>query len=271
MPLVDLVVNDILIKKEDDMAEITLIGGPTVFIEYAGVKFLTDPTFDKADREYDLGAVKLKKITNPAVSIEDIGSVDIVLLSHDQHSDNLDEAGRGVLPQAGRVFTTVSGAKRLGGNAEGLSNWQSVEILSSNGQKIKITATPCRHGPPNVEKVAGDVIGFILESDDEPTVYITGDTVYYRGVSDVADRYNVDLMLAFAGAAKTRGAFELTMSVRDLLECADVFKTSKITPVHFEGWAHFSQGIDEIKESFAAFGITDRLFLVEKGETKEFK
>ncbi|MGD9808415.1 MAG: MBL fold metallo-hydrolase [Deferribacterales bacterium] len=252
------------------MTKLTLVGGPTTLIEYAGAKFLTDPTFDDAENEYNLGSVKLTKNTPPALKAEAIGQIDAVLLSHDQHSDNLDNAGRELLPSAAKVYTTVSGAGRLGGNAEGLEPWQSFDMISETGKKIKITATPCRHGPPLIEKIAGDVIGFVLQSDGEPTVYITGDTVYYKGVSDVADRFEIDLMLAFAGAARTRGPFELTMTVSDLLESAQTFAGAQIMPVHFEGWEHFTQGIDDITQAFAAFGLSDRLFIVEKGEIREF-
>ena len=64
--------------------KITLVGGPTVLIEMSGVRFLTDPTFD-AVGEYQSGAIVLKKLKGPAVTAEAIGSIDAVLLSHDQH------------------------------------------------------------------------------------------------------------------------------------------------------------------------------------------
>ena len=41
-------------------AKITLIGGPTALIEFAGFRLLTDPTFDPPG-EYQLPHVTLKK------------------------------------------------------------------------------------------------------------------------------------------------------------------------------------------------------------------
>ena len=61
-------------------ATLTLIGGPTVLIEVAGFRLLTDPTFD-APGEYRLPHVTLRKTSAPAVSVTDIGPVDAVLLS----------------------------------------------------------------------------------------------------------------------------------------------------------------------------------------------
>ncbi len=70
-------------------ATITLIGGPTALIELNGFRLLTDPTFD-GPGEYVLPHVTLKKTGNPALTPDQIGPIDAVLLSHDQHSDNLD-------------------------------------------------------------------------------------------------------------------------------------------------------------------------------------
>jgi len=69
----------------------TLIGGPTALIEIDGFRLLTDPTFD-APGAYQLPHVKLEKLTGPALGADTIGNVDAVLLSHDQHSDNLDHS-----------------------------------------------------------------------------------------------------------------------------------------------------------------------------------
>jgi L-ascorbate metabolism protein UlaG (beta-lactamase superfamily) len=102
----------------------TLIGGPTVLIEADGFRLVTDPTFD-APGEYRLSYVTLTKTSGPALAADAIGQVDAVLLSHDQHSDNLDRAGRAFLAKAVRVLITAAGAARLDGNAEGLTPWQA--------------------------------------------------------------------------------------------------------------------------------------------------
>src|SRR6185437_15864756 len=139
---------------------LTLIGGPTALIEIDGFRLLTDPTFD-LPRTYQLPHVKLEKLSGPALAQEAVGEIDAVLLSHDQHADNLDETGKHFLPKAKRVLTTQDGAKRLGGHAEGLVPWASTE-LSKNGRSLMVTATPARHGPHGIEPLSGDVIGFVL-------------------------------------------------------------------------------------------------------------
>jgi hypothetical protein len=125
------------------MNDFTLVGGPTAVFEYAALRWLTDPAFSPPG-EYEGGLVKL---TGPAIAPDAVGAVDVVLLSHDHHADNLDPAGRAFLPRAGRVLTTAAGAERLGGNATGLEPWSSVQAESGARQAVTITAVPVQHGP----------------------------------------------------------------------------------------------------------------------------
>jgi L-ascorbate metabolism protein UlaG (beta-lactamase superfamily) len=244
-------------------AKITLIGGPTALIEIGGFRLLTDPTFD-APGEYKLPHVTLKKTSHPALTAEQIGRVDAVLLSHDQHADNFDHAGRAYAMQAPRLWTTVVGAKRLGGVAEGLAPGESTKLTNPAGT-LTITATPARHGPAGIEPFAGEVIGFVLSLAGVRPIYITGDTVWYEGVAEVARRFQAGLVLLFAGAAKTRGAFHLTMDANDALDTAHAFPDATIVPLHYEGWAHFSQSGDDLVQSFKALDIGARLRLLEPG------
>jgi len=242
---------------------ITLIGGPTALIEIGGFRLLTDPTFDEPG-DYQLPHVVLKKTTRPALRPDELGAIDAVLLSHDQHADNLDNSGRAELKKVPRVLTTEVGAKRLGGNAEGLAPWQETELAKAS-RRLRVIAAPARHGPAGIEPFAGDVVGFVLSAKDQPTVYVTGDTVFYAGVAEVARRFPADVVLLFAGAAQTRGPFHLTMNTNDAIETAAAFPRATIVPVHYEGWAHFSQGRAELEAAFKALGFAPRLQLLEPG------
>ena len=244
---------------------VTLIGGPTALIELEGFRLLTDPTFDPPG-EYTLAHVTLRKIAPPALTAEDIGPIDAVLLSHDQHADNLDHAGRAFLARAARVLTTEAGAKRLGGGAEGLAPWVTVQ-LSKGRRALSITATPARHGPAGIEPLSGDVIGFLVGTSDQRTrpLYITGDTVWYDGVAEVARRFRPAVVLPFAGSARTRGPFHLTMDTNDVIETAHAFPDAQIVPLHCEGWAHFTQSSGDLASSFKALGLGSRLRLLEPG------
>jgi len=245
---------------------ITLIGGPTALIEIDGFRLLTDPTFD-APGAYQLPHVKLEKLSGPALGADAIGDVDAVLLSHDQHADNLDHSGKQFLQKAKRVLTTIAGAQRLGGHAEGLAPWASTELTGRDGRSLTVTATPARHGPAGIEPLSGDVTGFVVTSSKAGSrpIYISGDTVWYDGVAEVARRFGAGVVLPFAGAAQTRGPFHLTMDTNDTIETARAFPDAVIIPLHTDGWAHFRQNASDLRASFDTLGFGARLKLLEPG------
>jgi len=98
------------------------------------------------------------------VNVESLGHIDVVLLSHDHHFDNLDRTGRTFLEKAPKIITKQAGAERLGNNAIGLASWQSIELPTPKGDILRITGTPARHGPARGNR--GPVTGFVLTSTE---------------------------------------------------------------------------------------------------------
>ena len=245
---------------------ITYIGGPTCLLEFGEVRFLTDPTFDPPCGEYQSGPFTLHKLIGPGLSPETLGSFDYVLLSHDHHFDNLDHAGRSVLSTAKWVITTVDGATRLGGNSRGFKPWEAVDLPAPNQRVLHLAATPARHGPEGSDR--GPVIGFVLFFKDDPhsAIYISGDTVWYPGVAEVADRFSCQVAILHLGAAQVpKGSPCLTMTAKEAVEASRAFANAVIIPVHFEDWEHFSEGYEEIARAFAIDGLTDRLRWPQRG------
>jgi L-ascorbate metabolism protein UlaG (beta-lactamase superfamily) len=242
---------------------VTYLGGPTVILEIDGLRLITDPTLDAAGVMFMINDKPgYWKTEGPAIT--DVGHIDAVLLSHDQHGDNLDNAGRELLKKVNNTFTTKIGAERLGGNSTGLAPWESVALTDG----ITITGTPARHGPAGVEKITGDVTGFIVSANGIQ-IYITGDTVFYEGIKEVAERFKPQYIFIFAGAAKPRGAFHVTMSANDAIDTSFVFPDATIIPVHFEGWSHFTETAEMLRQSFQVLGIADRLRILEPGVKTE--
>jgi L-ascorbate metabolism protein UlaG (beta-lactamase superfamily) len=241
-------------------ANLTYIGGPTALLELAGLRLLTDPTFDPSGTEYPSPRYLLRKHQDPAITEAALGTVDAVLLSHDHHPDNLDNAGRRALGSAGVVLTTVAGAERLGGRAVGLAPWQTHE-LSAGGRTVRVTATPARHGPEGGDR--GPVIGFLLAAadDDDAVIYVSGDTVWYEGTEEIARRVSPAVAALFLGAARVAaaGPSHLTLTAEEGVRAARAFPRALIVPLHFEGWAHFSESRSDIERAFEAAGLTRRL------------
>jgi L-ascorbate metabolism protein UlaG (beta-lactamase superfamily) len=144
--------------------------------------------------------------------------------------------------------------------------WATTELGGKDGHALTITATPARHGPAGIEPLSGDVIGFVLTSKDKsPPIYISGDTVWYDGVAEVARRFKAGVVLPFAGAAQTRGPFHLTMDTNDTIETARAFPDAVIVPLHTDGWAHFRQNAKDLRASFDTLGFGSRLKILEPG------
>ncbi len=251
---------------------LTHIGGPTVLIEVEGWRLLTDPTFDQPGRQYHFGwGTGSRKVTGPAVAAADLGPIDAVLLTHDHHADNLDDAGRALLPSAGVVVTTTTGAKRLGGDARGLEPWAGTRLEASGRPSIDITATPCRHGPPLSHALVGDVIGFALQWDGQEhgAMWISGDTVLYDGVREVADRLQVGIAILHLGSAQfpVTGPVRYTMNAQHAVELCTLVRPHTAIPVHYEGWSHFREGRSAIEQELARApsDIHDRFQLLTLG------
>jgi L-ascorbate metabolism protein UlaG (beta-lactamase superfamily) len=231
---------------------LTHIGGPTVLIEIEGWRLLTDPTFDPPGGKYNFGwGTGSRKLAGPAIVASDLAPIDAVLLTHDHHDDNLDPAGRALLPSAGVVVTTASGAKRLGDGARGLEPWGKTWLEAPERPPIEVTATPCRHGPPLSHGLAGDVIGFALrwEGQAQGALWVSGDTVLYDGVRQVPERMHVDTALLHLGGVQfpVTGPVRYTMTAGDAVELCGLLRPRTAIPIHYEGWKHFRQGREAIE------------------------
>jgi len=251
---------------DSEKIKITYIGGPSCLLKFGGLSFLTDPTFDPPGGQYTTGPVTLRKLVGPGLNVNSV-KFDYVLLSHDHHSDNLDHTGRQALAKAKKVFTTSEGASRLGGNSVGLADWQGTDLPAPDGRTLRIVATPARHGPAGLHR--GAVNGFILFFVDAPelAIYISGDTVWYEGIPEIAKKFKVRAALLHLGAARVDvvGPYHLTMTSAEGVEAAKTFPQATIVPIHFEDWAHFSEGKKDIEKEFAAAKLTPRLRWPERG------
>jgi L-ascorbate metabolism protein UlaG (beta-lactamase superfamily) len=249
------------------MNHFTLVGGPTAVFEHAGLRWITDPAFSSPG-DFD----HLTKLTGPALEPDAVGDIDVVLLSHDHHADNLDPGGREFLPRAGRVLTTAAGAERLGGNAIGLEAWSSVEVEApGGGPAVTVTAVPAQHGPDGTDHITGPVIGFVLSAPGTDSVYVSGDNASLDVVRRVAERAGpIDVAVLFAGAVQIAQRFDgayLTLSSDRAAEAAKILGARLVVPVHFEGWQHFTQGADALRAAFAGNQVTEVLRMPERGET----
>jgi len=251
----------------------TLVGGPTVLLEYAGRRVLLDPTFDEP-RSYE-GSVTLTKLAGPAVPADAVEPVDLVLVSHDQHPDNLDASGRAlverVLADGVPVVSTPAAAGRIPG-VTGLEPWSAVELDGEAG--LTVTAVPALHGPAGADAptLSGPVTGFVLEASGAPTVYVSGDNASVALVEEVAGRFPaIGIAVLNTGAADV-GRFPgstVTLRGTDAAEAAALLGDALVVPVHADSWAHFTESVDAVRAAFDDAGLADRLQVLAPGVRTE--
>ncbi|MET4157026.1 MBL fold metallo-hydrolase [Agromyces sp. PvR057] len=268
--------------------KLTRIGGPTVLVELDGWRLLVDPTFDPAGRHYAFGwGTGSTKTRGPAIALDDLGPIDVALVSHDHHADNLDDAGRAMLPSAGAVVTTVSGAGRLaqgapgsrvpGDRLHGLATGGSVTLPAPRPglPALVIAATPCRHGPPLTRPIVGDVIGFAVrrQGEEQVALWVTGDTVLFEPLRRAAEELSIDVMLANVGGVRfgVTGPLRFTMTGRDAVELVGIAAPRVATFAHYDGWSHFVDGEEGLRDAIdaSAASVHDRAVWLAEGVALE--
>ncbi|WTW96427.1 MBL fold metallo-hydrolase [Streptomycetaceae bacterium NBC_01309] len=242
---------------------VTHVGGPTTILEVAGARILIDPTFDQP-KKYKSG---LEKTQPPAFGTDKIGRIDAVLLSHDQHDDNLDDAGRELLKNVPVVLSTPGAHKRLGDHVTGMASWTSVEVKTAKGT-VKVTAVPALHGPDGVDRGEdGEVTGFVLSGEGVPTTYISGDNASVKVAKEVGDRVKreigpIDTAVIFAGAARTPAILDnapLTLTSQNAALVAKDLAPRKVVAVHTDSWNIYSEDMASLVKAFQDQGVAGKL------------
>src|SRR5438093_4857306 len=97
--------------------------------------------------------------------------------------------------------------------------------------------------------------GFALDwvVQEHSVLWISGDTVLYDGVREVADRLHVDTALLHLGGVRfpVTGPVRYTMTAKDAVELCRLINPRTTIPIHYEGWKHFHQGREAVAREFA--------------------
>ena len=137
-----------------------------------------------------------------------------------------------------------------------------------------MTAVPAIHGPEDAERDADgfvncEVIGFVLAGEDLPTVYVSGDNASIRTVAEIARRIpGIDAAVLHAGAARVPGKFRdraLSLDSVRAAAAAAIVDPAVVIPAHYDGWAHFTEGRDDLARAFDDAGLSAQLRLSDHG------
>jgi L-ascorbate metabolism protein UlaG (beta-lactamase superfamily) len=258
---------------------IFFVGTATVIIRYAGFTILTDPNFIHAGDHVHLGyGLTAKRLTNPAIDIEELPPCDFCVLSH-YHGDHFDQVAEEKLDKNLPIVTTGHAAKEL--EERGftavipLDTWETTR-MSKDGAAVTITALPAKHGPPVVESLLPEVMGSMLEFQPEAggtglRLYITGDTVLIDELADIPARYpDIDLALFHLGGTRIMGLL-LTMDAEQGVAALRLINPREVIPIHFNDYEVFRSPLEEFARAVEAAGLAGRVRYLAHGETYAFE
>ena len=257
---------------------IFFIGNATVLIRYAGFTILTDPTFVHMHEQVPLGyGLHATRLTNPAVEIDDLPPLDLVVLSH-FHGDHFDHVAERKLDKVLPIVTTPEAAHELGqrgfGRTYALETWSSLTAAKGD-VRLRITSMPGRHGPPLSDWVLPEVMGSMLEFESTPEsilfrMYITGDTLVIDDLKEIPRRYpDIHLALLHLGGTRVLGIM-VTMDGKQGVEVMQIVNPQRAIPIHYNDYDVFQSPLSEFQREVKAAGFEDRVHYLNHGETYTF-
>ena len=263
-----------------ERGSVFFVGTATVVIRYGGFTILTDPNFLHAGDHVHLGYGLLsQRLTNPAVEIEDLPPLDLVVLSH-LHGDHFDRVAEEKLDKTLPIITTPHAARYLEGKGfrplEGLRTWESMSVRKGDA-RLRITAMPGTHAPGPLRKVLPPVMGSMLEFGDADEggtrlrLYISGDTLVHNRLREIPRRYpEIDLALLHLGGTRVLGIL-VTMDAEQGVEALRIIDPSIAVQIHYNDYGVFKSPLEDFQKAVTEAGLEDRVRYLAHGETYEFE
>jgi len=183
-----------------------------------------------------------------------------------QHTDHLDNAGVSFLREKNiPVITLQQDAlylKKLGLNViSTLKYWQSEQIFVG-----EITAIPALHGHSWINKIMANGAGFYLQLIGEPSIYISGDTVYTKDVEQTLTEFKPDIAVVAAGSARLDIGDPILMTLDEIVTFVQTAPKWVIAN-HLEALDHCSTTRLQLRNKLEDLRLSQRVFIPNDGET----
>ncbi len=187
-----------------------------------------------------------------------------VLVTH-EHPDHLDVPGiRWIRERGLPVWASGMDAPNL--KRKGLK----ARALPDPDFGMPVEVVPGKHGRGLIGWMMGPVAGFYLAHPDEPSVYVTGDTVLTSEVSEAISRLRPDVVVAPAGAANFGIGSNLLFSLDELSELARS-SPGDVIFYHLESLDHCSTTRTDLRQRVESQGLAARVHIPEDGEVMHFE
>ncbi|PQO97182.1 MBL fold metallo-hydrolase [Massilia phosphatilytica] len=258
---------------------VQFIGTATVLIRYQGFTILTDPNFLHKGDHVHLGyGITAERLTNPALNLEQLPPIDLVVLSH-LHEDHFDKLVQEKLDKNIPIITTKSAARKLKDmgfqRTFGLSTWDRIDIEKGEA-RLRITAAPGRHGKAGMQALLPPVMGSVLDFGPNTAapsyrMYVSGDTLIYDDLKSIPQRFpGVDLALLHLGGTRILGVFKVTMDGKDGVTLMQIIQPKKAIPIHYNDYDVFKSPLSDFAQEVKAAGLDQQVVYLAHGETYTF-
>lgn len=186
-----------------------------------------------------------------------------VLITH-EHPDHFDLAGRAWTKEKRMpVWGNRMDVPRL--RRKGLD----ARAVEDGGLELDVEIVPSRHGRGLLGWMLGPVAGYYLAAPDEPSLYITGDSILTDFVRDAIERLAPDVVVAPAGSANMGLGGDILFSPDELVELAQLAPADVVFN-HLESLDHCPTTREGLRERMRHAGLADRVHVPEDGETLHF-
>ncbi len=120
-------------------------------------------------------------------------------------------------------------------------------------------------------------MGFILsaedfgETDGKPNaIWFSGDTIYLPELAKMKEKFHIAVALVNIGKVLVSlpGAAEplqITVGGEEAARLVEEIGADVLVPMHFESWAHFTEGKEELKGVLEQAGVQGKVVWLEPG------
>jgi L-ascorbate metabolism protein UlaG (beta-lactamase superfamily) len=247
---------------------IQLIRNATLRMTYGTRVFITDPYLaPKHSQEPLIGKSRNPTVDLPFPAKDVLTDIEMVLVSH-LHPDHFDSLAQELLPKNIKIYCQSGDELQI--KSAGFSNVTPIDE-SVDWHGVSITRTSGQHGNKVWAAQMGPVSGFIFRAENEPTIYWTGDTIWYEAVEKVILEAKPEVIITHSSGASFEAGAPIIMDAWQTIEVCRAVPQAKIIAVHMETFDFDTVSRKELRAMAEAEGIeATQLIIPADGETLVF-
>ena len=248
--------------------KIQLIRNATMKITYAGQTILTDPMLCPRHGLRSFAGIEENPIVDLPMDMEEIlAGITGIIVSH-THSDHYEKTAEEVLPKGIPLFCQPGDESQI--RKAGFQNVLPV-ASSCSWEGITLARTGGKHGSGKILERMGEVSGFVLQAQGEPTVYWAGDTIWCEETEHAVKTYQPDIIITHSGGATLPGFDPIIMDAAQTLKAFRASAKSVVVAVHMESLDHCPVRREDLRQEGNQAGMdSSRLLIPQDGETISF-